>query len=287
MNVALGPGDLVLCSGSLSRDVTFGDRVTAAVAGGFAGISLWGRDYERARSEGWSDADLRAVLADNGLSVAEIDPVWWWPPGAAEVVVPHELDTQNVFGFGEIELFAVADALGARSVNAVDVFGGPWSLDQAAGAFADLCDRAGEHGLLVHLEFLPWSRIPDLAAAWQVVGQADRPNGGITVDAWHYFRGNPDPGVLDDVPGAKVLGIQLDDAPAAPEADLLTASLHDRLMPGHGELDLGALLEGLARIGAQAPIGVEVFSDELHALPAAEAGSRAGKATREVLARRR
>ena len=156
MNVALGPGDLVLCSGSLSRDVTFGDRVTAAVAGGFAGISLWGRDY------------VRAVLADNGLSVAEIDPVWWWPPGGAEVVVPHELDTQNVFGFGEIELFAVADALGARSVNAVDVFGGPWSLDQAAGAFADLCDRAGEHGLLVHLEFLPWSRIPDLAAACPV-----------------------------------------------------------------------------------------------------------------------
>jgi len=282
--VALGPDDLVLCSGTLSREVTFTDRLEAAVTGGFTGISLWGRDYERARSERWNDGDLCAMLADNGLSVAELDPAWWWLPGAAGVVIPREVDSENVFAFGEAELFGIADALGARSVNAVDVFGGSWSLDQAAGAFAALCDRAAEHGLVVHLEFLPWSRIPDLATAWQVVGTADRANGGIAVDAWHFFRSGSDPALLDDIPGAKVLGIQLDDAPALPEADLVTATLHQRLLPGQGELDLGRLVEGLRRIGAQAPVGVEIFSDDLHALPAAEAGRRAGRATRDLLA---
>src|SRR3954466_10710932 len=43
--MAPGPGDLVLCSGSLARAATFHERVAAAVAGGFAGLSLWGRDY--------------------------------------------------------------------------------------------------------------------------------------------------------------------------------------------------------------------------------------------------
>ena len=41
--MALGPADLVLCSGTLRRDVPFRERVEAAVAGGYAGVSLWGR----------------------------------------------------------------------------------------------------------------------------------------------------------------------------------------------------------------------------------------------------
>jgi sugar phosphate isomerase/epimerase len=264
--------------------VTFSDRVAAAVAGGFAGISLWGRDYRQARDEGWTDGDLRAMLADNGLSVAELDPVWWWPPGAADVDIPPALDTENVFSFGETELFGIAETLGARSVNAVDVFGGTWSLDEAAEAFAALCERADEVGLLVHLEFLPWSRIPDLATAWKVVAEADRPNGGVALDAWHYFRGRPDPELLKTIPGAKMLGIQLDDAPTVPETDLLTATLHQRLLPGQGELDLEGLVEGLRRIGAAAPFGVEVFSDELHALAPVEAGRQAGESVRRLLA---
>ena len=165
----------------------------------------------------------------------------------------------------------------------MDVFGGSWSLDEAAAAFADLCDRAAEHGLLVHLEFLPWSRIADLATAWQVVDAADRANGGLAVDAWHYFRGRPDPVVLEAIPGDKVLCIQLGDGPARPEADLLTATLHQRLGPGEGELDLRGLVAGLRRIGAQAPWGVEVFSDALDDLAAHEVGRRLGDCTRNLL----
>jgi sugar phosphate isomerase/epimerase len=86
------------------------------------------------------------------------------------------------------------------------------------------------------------------------------------------------------VPGERVFGLQLDDGPVRPEADLPTASLHDRALPGAGELDLVDLLRTLRDIGAVAPIGVEVFSDELHALEPVEAGRRAGAATRELLA---
>lgn len=180
-------------------------------------------------------------------------------------------------------LFDVAEAVGARSLNAVDVFGGPWSLDEAVVAFAGLCDRAVEHGLLVHLEFLPWSRFPDLATAWEVVREADRPNGGIMLDAWHYFRSNPDGALLRSIPGASILGIQLCDAPAAPEPEPLHATLHERLLPGDGELALRTLLADLRATGTTAPIGVEVFSDVLHALPPEEGGRRAGVSLRRVV----
>jgi sugar phosphate isomerase/epimerase len=280
--VPLGPDDLVLCSGTLPRATPFLERLEAARAAGFTAISLWGRDYAQARADGWSDADLRAMLADHGVAVAELDPAWWWTPGASEIHIPPEHDPFDVFRFGEAELFALADAVGARSLNAVDVFGGPFTLEQAAEAFAALCDRAAAHGVLVHLEFLPWTKVPDVATAWEVVRLADRPNGGMCVDSWHFFRGNPDFGSLRQVPGDRVLNIQLDDAPAAPEEDLMTATLHDRLLPGDGELDLAALVATLSDIGATSPIGVEVFSDSLHALGPAEAARQAGTSVRSL-----
>jgi sugar phosphate isomerase/epimerase len=278
------PATSVLCSGTLRAGIPFTERVAAANAGGFGAISLWGRDYADAHAEGLRDEDIRLILADHGVSVAELDPAWWWPPGAADVHVPAEFDASRIFAFGEAELFAVADAVGARSLNAVDVFGGDWTLEQAADAFAGLCRRAAEHGLLVHLEFLPWSNIPDLATAWGVVRDADQPNGGLTVDAWHYFRsGSDSTGLLRTIPGGRILGLQLCDAPATPEADFLHATLHERLLPGQGELDLAALVADLHATATDAPFGVEVFSDSLAALPSEEAGRQAGAALRQVL----
>jgi sugar phosphate isomerase/epimerase len=282
--MALDPNDLVLCSGTLPRDISFHERVAAAVAGGFRRISLWGRDYERARTDGLSDADIRALLADNGLTIAEIDPAWWWLPGASDVHIPDEFDTMQVFRYGEKELFSIAEAVGARSLNATDVFGGPWNADDAADAFAALCDRADEHGLLVHLEGLPWSQIPDVRSAWEVVRRAERANGGIVVDAWHFFRAGADYEALRAVPGDRVLGIQLDDGPAAPEPNLVEATLHDRLLPGAGDFDLARLIRVLREIDAVAPVGVEVFSDELHQRGVFDAAQAAGAATRQVLA---
>ena len=274
----------MLCSGTLPRATTFADRVAAAAAAGFAGISLWGRDYDAARAEGHRDADIRVMLDDHGLAVGELDPAWWWLPGAAEIgaSLAGAADTEGVFAYGETELFRIAETVGARSVNAVDVFGGEWDVAAAADAFAGLCDRAAEHGLLVHVEFLPWSRIPDVSTAWEIVRRADRPNGGVAIDAWHFARSGSTLADLASVPSDRVLGIQLDDGPTAAEPDLVTATLHERRLPGKGAFDLRSLCRALA--GSPAPIGVEVFSDDLHALGPAEAARRAGDATRAVLA---
>ena len=223
------------------------------------------------------------MLDDHGLDVAEVDPAWWWLPGASEVHFPPGMDTEEVFCFGEAELFAVADAVGGRSLNAVDVFGGPWDLDDAAEAFAGLCTRAAEHGLLVHIEWLPWSKIPDLQSALEVVRRADQPNGGINIDAWHLVRSGTDLEALAQVPGDLIMGIQLDDGPAEPEDNLVEATLHHRALPGQGEFDLAAIVSAVLATGTAAPIGVEVFSDSLHQLPAAEAARQAAQTTRRVI----
>jgi sugar phosphate isomerase/epimerase len=279
----LGPDDLVLCSGTLRRGIPYAERLAAASEAGFAGVSLWGRDYAAARAEVLTDADLRAMLAHHGLAVGEVDPAWWWPPGASEVALAPGLDTEDVFCFGEPELLAVAVAVGARSINAVDVFGTCGDLDALTEAFAGLCRRAAEHGLLVHLEWLSWSKIPDLGTALHIVRSADQPNGGLNVDAWHFVRTGSSLEELRSVPGPLIKGIQLCDGSAEPGANLIEETLHHRALPGEGAFDLAGLTRALLDTGTEAPIGVEVFSDALHRLSTGEAARRAAETTRGVV----
>jgi sugar phosphate isomerase/epimerase len=280
--MALGPDSLVLCSGTLPFDTTLTQRLESAVAGGFDGLSLWVRDIDRARADGLSDADIRTMFADHGIEAAELDPVWSWLPGA-DRQVPPEQDPFGVLQPKVDDFLRLADAVGGRSLNACDIFGGDWSLDDAAESFAALCDRAAEHGLAVHLEFLPWSRIGDIGSACEVARLAGRPNGGVMLDAWHFFRGHPDFETLRALSGSMITGIQLNDAPLAPEANLMDASMTARRLPGEGECPLTELLATLDQIGAEAPRGVEVFSDDLRQLDAVEIGRRAGDTLRRSL----
>ena len=279
----LGPGDLVLSSytvhplspggGPRSPYLPFGDYLAAASDAGFRGISLSYADYHFAREEGLSDADMRSLLEEHGLEIAELEAVADWGLGG-EAGVRSRAREQRYY--------AIAEALGARSLLAVSDLEDP--LELVVERFAALCDRAAQQGLLVALEFLPWSTIADAATAEPIVRLADRPNGGLLVDSWHYYRGTPDPAALRAAGGARIVGVQLNDAPLAAEADVLDESLHRRLMPGAGELDVVGLVRLLDELGVEAPIGVEVFSDALAERPAADVARLAAEATRRLLA---
>ena len=86
------------------------------------------------------------------------------------------------------------------------------------------------------------------------------------------------------MPGERIVGVQLCDAPAVVEGDPLHATLHERLLPGQGELDLAGLLADLRATGTTAPLGVEVFSDVLAELAPEEIGRLAGASLRSLLA---
>jgi len=279
--MSLGPSDLVLCTGTLPR-APFVDRCAAAAEAGFTGISLFLDDLKRARSEGCSDADVKAVLRDNGLSVAELDPLMNWMPGTL-LAGDADAEGPGLFGYGERDFHAAAELVGARSINAVLYAEEKLPSDAIAEAFAGVCDRGREHGLLVHIEFLPWTQVRDLQTALAIVEEAGCANGGVLLDAWHHFRSGAGNDGLE--PAAKqVLAIQLDDAPAEAEDDPVAETMQRRLLPGEGDADVAEIVRRLDAGGCQAPVGVEVFSTELHRLPVREAAQRAADATRAVLA---
>jgi len=275
---SLGFGDLVLCAGTTPR-AALAERIAAASAAGFAAISVFPHEYRAARGAGRSDADLRRMLGDHGVAVAEIDPLLSWLPRAGGDAGLSD-EGRAFAATGEDEFHAIAGALGARSINAALADPRPVESALVADAFGALCTRAARHGLLVTLEFLPWTPIGDAATAAAIAEQAGCANGGVMLDAWHHFRsGAP----LASIPAARVFGIQLSDAPAAAEADLVDETLHRRRIPGDGAIDLAGLLRHLAAGGCRAPIGVEVFSDALAAQPALDTARRLAPALRRLL----
>lgn len=281
----LGPDDLVLCSGTL-LGASLCQKIEAASAAGFRGISLWIEDVEGARAEGLSDGDIRALLADHDLEVAELDPLLGWlstealGEGAAE-------GAAAMLGRSEDEFYAVAEGIGGRVLNCAHPHPGAVDPDRAAERFAAVCDRAAEHGIGAVIEFLPWTGIPDAATAEQIVARAGRANGGVMFDSWHHFRGSNDDAALGRIAGERIHAVQLNSAPFAPGAEPMVESMHDRRLPDEGDIDVAQLVRILDRIGCRAPIGVEVFSDTLAALAPEDAARRCADATRRVLARAR
>src|SRR5579863_3563761 len=173
------PRPVVLAHGSL-RHADFRDRVTAVARAGFDGLGLHVREYARLRSQGWSDADLRAVLTGAGVRLVEIETLLGWDD-PAELRDPDGPRREQL-------AFALADAVGARHAVAVGAITGDLRPSATEG-FAALCDRAAEHGLLVALEPQGCSSIADLATATAIVADAGRPNGGLNLDVWHQTRG--------------------------------------------------------------------------------------------------
>ena len=263
--------ELVLAHGCLAtQDIV--ERCAAAVAGGFGSVGLSVREYARLRADGRTDSELAAVVRDHGLRLREIETIAGFaadePAGRAR----------------REHAYAMADAFGARHVQAVGSFSGPLEPD-VTDAFARLCDEAAEHGLLVALEFVPCTNIAEAGTALRIVTEADRANGGLCVDVWHHTRGANDVALLDAIPGDRVVMIQLDDGPIVPrDPDFLTDTIHHRDLPGEGEFDLVGFLRLLWRNGARAPVSVEILDDRMHALPPTEAGRRIGEATRRVIA---
>jgi len=258
------------------RNATFEERVVAARAAGLSEIGLMYRAYDALVSSGTDPAELRRVLLRHDVRVTEL-----------EVLRPWALDEHGraAAAAAERTLLEMAEVFGARYLQVIGPFSG--TVDDAAEVFARLCDRVAEVGLVAGIEFLPFTNIPNAGVALDIIERADRPNGGVCVDAWHHFRGAADERLIDALPADRIVAVQLDDGPLRPEhPDYLTDCLENRRIPGEGEFDLSGLLRLLDKKPVHVPLSMEVISAELDRLPPTEAVRRIVAGTRALLASR-
>ncbi len=284
---ALGRNDLIASSYTLSGAPVFelprfslAQRAAAAAKAGFAAIGIAIEDYAACRERGMSGTEMRSILDDNGVRVAELEFLQdWW----------HDDERGRRSRANEDLFYAAADVFGSRHMNVgcAGPRGSLPALETVAEHFAALCDRAAGHGLLVAFEFLPWSDVPDAEAAWGLVRLANRKNGGILIDTWHYFRGAADPAQVRSVPAERFFLIQFDDADAVQVGGYLEDTTQRRRLPGQGSFDLIGFLQMVDEMGVNAPISVEILSDEQRTRTLDEAARLAHDTTRALFDRAR
>jgi sugar phosphate isomerase/epimerase len=110
--------------------------------------------------------------------------------------------------------------------------------------FGELCGVASKYGVLIALEYLPWTSLDTMRKAWNIVRAVNLLNGGIVLDTFHYFKGHPSREELDEVPIEKIFIVHLDDLEDV-AADLVTLTRRHRVAPGEGIFNFDEILEYL------------------------------------------
>lgn len=258
----------ILCAGTCI-DVPLPDRLAPARKAGFTAISVWLRDIGPDGLEAAAE-----TVGAAGLRVAEVEGVLCWLPDhvTSESWIAPDMSQMTID-----RLIPVATALGAPTLSVAELAGIPFDGPMMATHFGELCDQAADHGLRVALEFIPAGGISDLVKAWDVIDRAGRPNGGLVIDSWHFFRTDAPFDRLAAIPGDRIFSVQINDGPAAADGDLVNDMVH-RLLPGEGEFNLDAFLDAIGETGTRAPIGIEILSPVLNAMRPADAIAACGRA---------
>ena len=215
-------------------------------------------------------AGLKETLARlnaTGITVADLEIIAFRP----------ETDIASFAAFLE-----TGERLGAKNIL---VAGYDPDLGRFTDRFASFCEAAARHGLTADLEFMPWTCVPNLATAIQVVTQAGHPNGGMLVDALHFDRSDSSTAELARVPASRLHYWQICDGPAerpATTEGLIHAARFERMFPGEGGIDLVSLARTMP---SDIVVSIEVPTVELaKTVDARTRAQRALDAAKKVIA---
>lgn len=239
------------------------DRIDAAARAGYDGIGFWLGDLLQWRDQGKGYADLRAHLSDAGLRIVELEFLADWFTHGERRARSDE---------ARAELFRAADALGARHMKVMPPFGGKgWDGGWLAEQFAGLCADAARHGLIIGMEMIPFSDLPNLPSSLDMVARADAANGGLLIDIWHVVRSGGTVADAGEVPLRFIKAVELCDADRVMHGSITEDTMHHRRLCGMGDFDLAGFIGALDHAGYDGPFGVEILSRSFRKLPLEDA----------------
>lgn len=264
---------ITISSFTLGTEVSFRDRARFAAEAGFDGIGLRAENYIDAKNAGVTDEEMFQILDEYNIKVTEVEYITMWAREEDRTEAQQEKEQTT---FHMARLFNV----GHINCGLMEKL----SEDETAVALGQLCDRAGE--LIIGLEFMPYSGVPDLVTAWNIVRKSNRENAMLICDTWHWVRSNQAYDMIKSVPADKIVSIQLCDVQktALPLEILRNESMHDRLFPGEGFGDTVGFVKMLKNHGVNPRvIGVETISDSKVGTGVQSAAKGAFAAVKKVL----
>jgi sugar phosphate isomerase/epimerase len=181
----------------------------------------------------WMMRKTKIALKDTGIKVLDLE--------LARILADRDPKTY-------VPAMEAAAELGARHV-----ISSAWTTDRTDRAFvieryAEICDLAKPFGLTVDLEFPTFSRLTNLAEAVDIVRAADRPNGGILIDALYYHFSRITLDELEALPSKWLHFMHICDTrrriPKTRDG-MIHIARDERLYLGEGCVDLAAVVDRL------------------------------------------
>lgn len=219
-------------------------ELASAVGCRHIGIGLAPMAYNPHGYREWSlrsDAALRremvAAMRDRGVSVSLCEGFG----------VTHKSDVADYAA----DLAIVAE-LGGSHINVVSI---DRDAQRSFEQFAKLAEMAAQYGIVTTTEVGP-GPVPNLAAALEAFEQVGRADFRLLIDTMHFARSGGTAAELAALAPGTVGYVQLCDVPLKSElASYMDEALHERRVPGTGELPLIDIVAALPR---DVVIGLEV-----------------------------
>jgi sugar phosphate isomerase/epimerase len=270
----------ILWSGVVRR-YPLAEQMRAAATAGFDKLTVPYDVYRRNREAGISTREILGRAMDSGLELDFFDGFGSWLPQRYPSDAPGWIT--DMLDCTVEQALEVCATLGLKNIVALGYFEpGAFTQPEVVDYFGRFCDQAQATGVRVDLEFIPHFGIRTLTDAWNIVREANRANGGILLDTWHFMRSNSDMSLLETIPAQTIVNVQLADGPIKPRgATIDDDAILYREMPGEGELPILDILKILLRKGRVQSVGPELFyltNDRPEAEPAARSAARATEA---------
>jgi 2-keto-myo-inositol isomerase len=134
-------------------------------------------------------------------------------------------------------------------------------MSETVATLGKMADAAAQFGVSVAFEFMgfPWAAVRDVAGAWAVVQETNRPNLGIIVDTAHFYAGGSTLESIKQVDPKRLVVLHINDVEDVPKPDITDGH---RLYPGEGVLPLQDILSAVRATGWDGVLSVELFREE-------------------------
>lgn len=235
---------------STIRPASLADKIRIAGQAGYDGIELWADDVKKHVAVGHKLADVRKLLDDQGLDRPSMISLNGWCAadeagwGKAKEAAKRRLE--------------LARELGVRRIVASPP-GEEVEQQLATARYGELLDLSLDYGVPASVEFLGFVKgINTLEKAWAICASVGNPQGTVTPDVWHMFRGGTQAAALDAVPADHISCFHWNDAPAQPRREEQTDA--DRVYPGDGVVDLKLIVRQLLKKPYNGVLSLELFN---------------------------
>src|SRR5260370_33661250 len=125
----------------------------------------------------------------------------------------------------------------------------------------EMADAAAEFGISVAFEFMgfPWAAVRDVAGAWEIVQEANRPNLGIIVDTAHFYAGGSTLESIREVDPERLVVLHINDVEDVAKPHITHSH---RLYPRECVIPLPDILGAVRATGWDGVLSVELFREE-------------------------